>query len=83
MTDENTKKLRRLKIIEAEDGEERCTTQARRQLYHLIANFRRNAEVAESAQTRTVFKVATEIMASLANLIKQHERSAGQSSGTE
>jgi len=76
---EDNKQRKRLIITEYEEKNGRHpTTEARSQLYRLIANFRKNAETADDPETRIIFEFATEVISGLARAFRQHEDQADE-----
>ena len=67
-------KRQRLIISEYENKiSQRRTTQARSQLYDLVAWFRKNAETSSDIGTRKIFAFAAEIISGLVRAFRQHE----------
>ena len=74
MSKSNNNKHEQLIISESENrNPHHRTTQARSQLYDLVAKFRKTAETADDVRTRTIFEFAAEIISGLVRAFRRHE----------
>ena len=81
MNDDNNKRDRLIISENKSQNQRHRTTEARSQLYRLIARFRKDAENADDPRTRTIFAFAAEIITGLARAFRRHEDDANQQNG--
>ena len=70
----NSQNKQKLIISETQkSSKRRRTTQARGALHQLIVRFRKNSEQAKDPTAKALFRLASDILASLARLFKSYE----------